>query len=129
MEILHLIGRIILGGFFAYSGFNHFVGLSGSSQYARSKGVPAPKLAVLGTGLMLILGGASVILGLWPNIGLWMIIAFLVPTSFIMHDFWAVPEDQKQMQMINFTKNMALAGAALMMLVTAPEAWPYTLSG
>lgn len=127
MDILHLIGRLIFGGFFIYNGVQHFMNLEGMKGYAGSKGVPAPGLAVAGSGLLLLLGGASVLLGLWPQIGLALLVLFLVPVAFMMHDFWAVPEDQKEAEMVNFTKDVALAGAALMMMIGAAD-WPYLLA-
>lgn len=127
MDILHLIGRIIFGGFFIYNGVQHFMGLEAMKGYAGSKGVPAPGLAVAGSGLLLVLGGASVLLGLGPQVGLAMLVLFLVPVAFMMHDFWAVSEEQKQAEMVNFAKNMALAGAALMMMIGA-AGWPYLLA-
>jgi uncharacterized membrane protein YphA (DoxX/SURF4 family) len=56
MDTLFLIGRIIFGFYFVFNGFNHFSNLSMMSGYAQSKGVPAPKLAVIFTGLLLLLG-------------------------------------------------------------------------
>ncbi len=127
MDILHLLGRIVFGGFFLYNGVQHFMNLDGMKGYGGSRGVPAPGLAVAGSGTLLLLGGASVLLGLWPQIGLALLVLFLVPVAFLMHNFWAVPEDQKQAEMVNFSKNMALAGAALMMM-TGAGAWPYLLA-
>lgn len=129
MDTLHLVGRILFAGFFIVSGANHFTKLDAMKSYAGSKGVPAPGLAVPFTGLLLLAGGLSVLLGLWAYIGLGLLILFLVPTAFMMHDFWAVPEDQKQAEMVNFMKNIALAGAALMMLLSAYQGWPYDLGG
>lgn len=129
MEVLHLLGRVIFGGFFIYNGINHFIQLDGMKGYAASKGLPAPALAVAGSGALMLLGGLSVLLGLWPQIGLWFLILFLVAAAVMMHNFWAVPEEQKQAEMINFTKNIALAGAALMMLIFAGDAWPFSLGG
>ena len=56
------------------------------------------------------------ILGVFPVIGLISIILFLLPVSFIIHNFWEVPEEQKMNEQINFMKNMALAGAALALM-------------
>lgn len=128
MEILHLVGRVIFGGFFIYNGLNHFMNLGMMKGYAGSKDVPAPGLAVTGTGIMLVVGGVSVLLGLWPQVGLWILVLFLVPVSFLMHDFWAAPPEQRQSEMINFMKNLALLGATLMMLQTSSD-WTYTLGG
>jgi putative oxidoreductase len=121
-----LIGRIIFGGFFIFSGLNHFMNLGMMSGYAESKGTPAPQVAVAGSGVMLLAGGLSVVLGVLPVIGLILIILFLLPVSFVVHDFWAVPEEQKMNEQIHFMKNMALAGAALALLY-GTSSWPLAL--
>ena len=96
--------------------------------YAASKGVPSPSLAVVGSGLLILLGGLGVLLGVYTQISLWLIIIFLVPVSFKMHNFWTVAEPQaKMMEQVNFMKNMALVGAALMMMLLS-EPWVWSLS-
>lgn len=129
MDFLFLIGRILYSLIFIMSGMNHFMQLEVMSQYAQSKGVASsPKLAVAGSGVLILLGGLSVLLGLYPIIGLILIIVFLVPTSVIMHNFWAIDDpQQKQMELVNFLKNMAMLGAALMLL--SVRDWPLSLAG
>jgi uncharacterized membrane protein YphA (DoxX/SURF4 family) len=117
LDILFLAGRVIFGGYFVFNGLDHFMKLGMMAGYAKSKGVPAPSIAVPVTGLMILLGGLSIILGFHPTIGSILLAAFLIPTSFIMHGYWRVQEPQGKMaEMVNFTKNMALLGALLMFL-------------
>jgi uncharacterized membrane protein YphA (DoxX/SURF4 family) len=93
------------------------------APYAESKGVPAPELAVKLSGIPLILGGASLLLGAKPKLGTLAILGFLAGVSPIMHDFWRTEDPEKRMNdMINFTKNMALAGGALA-LMGVDEPW------
>ncbi len=128
MEILLLLGRIIFGGFFIMSGINHFTNVGMMSGYAGSKNVPAPALAVIGTGVLLALGGLSVLLGILPVLGLLLLILFLVPTSLLMHNFWTIQDPQaRAADQINFLKNMALTGAALALMYGAAT-WPLTIS-
>ena len=47
MIYLFVLGRILLGGYFIMSGFNHFKNLGMLTGYAQSKGVPMPKAAVM----------------------------------------------------------------------------------
>jgi len=127
MRTLFVLGRTIFGGFFAYSGINHFQNTEGMGQYAGAKGVPAPERAVQATGALLLAGGLSVILGLKPREGLAALVAFLIPVSLQMHRFWEEQEQQKrQIEMINFMKNMALVGAALAMM-QVEEPWPASI--
>ena len=107
--------------------FNHFKNLNYMSEYAKAKGTPSPKVAVAGTGVILLVGGLSVLLGLYPVVGIILLIIFLLGVSFQMHNFWKVADAQaKQIDMINFTKNMALVGALLMFLLL-PHPWPMSL--
>jgi putative oxidoreductase len=129
MRALFIIGRTLFGGFFAYSGINHFRQAEGMGQYASAKGVPKGQQAVMATGALLLAGGVSVIAGVRPRQGLAAIVAFLVPVSLQMHRFWEENDPQKrQLESINFMKNMALVGAALAMMQLA-EPWPASLDG
>lgn len=128
MDLLFLIGRILFGGIFVMNGINHFAKRAMMTQYSAAKHVPAPALAVLVSGALLLLGGLSVVLGLWPQIGLWFLVAFLVVVTPTMHNFWTVTDpNQKMGEMTNFLKNVALLGAALMMLRAAEAPWPLSL--
>jgi putative oxidoreductase len=127
MNIAFLVGRIIFGGYWLMASFNHFKNLNAMSGYAKAKGTPLPKLAVAGTGVILLAGGLSVLLGVYPVIGISLLIIFLLGVSIQLHDFWKVDDVQmKQAEMINFTKNMALVGALLMFLLL-PHPWPMSL--
>jgi putative oxidoreductase len=111
------LGRILFGGYFVYNGFNHFKMLDMMSGYAKSKGAPMPKLSVAFSGLLLIVGGLSVLFDILPGFGLAALVLFLVPVTFIMHAFWKIQDPMAKMgEMINFTKNIALLGAVLILL-------------
>ena len=122
---LFLIGRILYGGFFVMGGLNHFRNLGMMSGFTASKGVPAAKGAVLFSGLLILVGGLSVIVGWHVRIGLACIVLFLLPVTFLMHNFWVETEMMPRInQMVNFQKNVALLGAALMMLMV-PRPWVF----
>ena len=127
MKAVFLIGRIVFGGFFLYNGINHFKQQKVLSQYAGAKNVPHPDLAVMASGLAMAVGGASVILGLKPQIGTLAIMAFLGTASPLMHNFWTVQDpNQRQQELINFSKNIALLGAAL--ALAGVEDWPASIA-
>ena len=115
-DIAFLIGRILVGGYFLMSGFNHLSKMEMMTGYTKSKGLPMAGLMVPLSGVMMMLGGLSFLLGLYPLIGVILIVTFLVVASFKMHNFWAAPEDQKMAEMSNFMKNMGLIGSILMFL-------------
>ena len=117
MKAPFLIGRLVFGGFFLYNGIHHFRDHKQMAQYAQMKGVPAGEVAVIGSGVALTAGGASILLGVKPKLGALAILGFLAGVSPVMHDFWKQEDPgQRQNEMINFSKNMAMAGAALALL-------------
>ncbi|MGH9159749.1 MAG: DoxX family membrane protein [Vicinamibacteraceae bacterium] len=120
-------GRAVFGGFFLYNGINHFLNCGQLAAYARSKQVPMPRMAVLGSGALLLAGGLSLLTGVRPRIGASLIGTFLAGVSPHMHAFWNIADDeQRGPEMINFTKNMALLGGACL-AASLPEPWPASL--
>lgn len=117
--IIFLIGRIMFGGYFVMMGFNHFKNNKMLAGYAASKGVPSPSLAVYVSGLMIFFGGVGIISNMYPTVSLVLIIAFLVPVSFMIHSYWKNSDPMAKMaDMTHFFKNMALIGAALMLIAS-----------
>jgi len=129
METAFLVGRFIVGIYYLYNAYNHFSKLNMMSGYAQSKGVPSPKLAVFAAGILLLVGGLSIITGYQPTIGAAALVLFFLPVTFMMHNFWKVQDPMARMgEMVNFTKNMALMGSALMFLAI-PQPWPFSFGG
>lgn len=123
MKIPFLIGRAVFGGFFIYNGVHHLLQRNQMKSYVAAKKVPMPDAAVTVSGLALLLGGTSILLGVKPKVGSAALAAFLATVSPLMHDFWNAPSEQQNGEMIHFAKNMALLGAALALL-GMEEPWP-----
>jgi uncharacterized membrane protein YphA (DoxX/SURF4 family) len=119
-----LLARVLFGGVIAFTGLNHFLDAEGMIGYAQAKGIPMASLGVPVSGGMLIAGGLGIILGVYPAVAAGAIALFLLAATPTMHDFWNAPEDQKQGELNNFLKNVALLGGALVFLVFASEVWP-----
>lgn len=118
MDIVLLVGRVLFALIFINSGIAHLTKLQAMVGYAQFKKVPAAKASVIVTGLMLIIGGLYIALGVYADLGALLLALFLVPTAFMMHNFWTIEDAQaKQGETINFFKNLSLAGAALIIFV------------
>ena len=123
MKAPFLIGRMLFGGFFLMSGIDHLRKHGQMAPYAESKGVPAADLAVKLSAVPLIIGGASMLLGVKPKLGAMALVAFLAGVTPTMHDFWRNENpEERQSNQTNFLKNLALAGGALA-LMGVEEPW------
>ena len=116
MEIVQYVGLILFAVPFVLSGIGHLVNRGPMSQYAAYKGVPAPLVSTVVTGVLLIVAPLLVIFGIIPQIALAFLALFLVVTAVKMHNYWAVEPEAKMGEQVNFNKNVGLAGAALALL-------------
>lgn len=111
--LLLLAGRIVFAFFFVMAGYRHVVGGAEMTGYARSVGFPLPALAPWPSGVLLLAGGLSIALGVWPDIGALLLIVFLAPAMVWFHPFWKMPEDQQQAQSQAFFRNLTFIGACI----------------
>jgi uncharacterized membrane protein YphA (DoxX/SURF4 family) len=117
MRLIYGIGRLIVGGFFLYNGFNHLTHVDALEGYAAAKNTPSPRFDVQASGALMLASGASLALGIKPVLGALGAAAFLAAVTPMMHDFWTQTDpQQKQTEMIHFSKNLALLGATIALL-------------
>jgi len=112
-----LVARILIALIFILSGFAKIGGFDGTVGYIASKGLPLPQLAAIGAIIVELGGGILLVLG-WKS--RWAAAAMLLFTgvaAVIFHNFWAVPPEQAQNQMIHFMKNVSMIGGLLLVLV------------
>lgn len=127
MDVALIVARILIGLPFLAFGMNHFAMREQMVGYAGMKGAPAPGVTVPLTGLWQIVGALSVILGIYPVVGAWLLLAWLVTVSFIMHPFWKEEGEMKANDMQHFMKHVSW-GAALFALIVL-NTWGPTIVG
>jgi putative oxidoreductase len=125
-DLLLLAARLLFGGVIAFMGLNHFLQADQMTGYAQHKGLPAPKLSVLASGAVLVLGGLGIVAGAFPVLAGLAVAGFLFVSAVTMHAFWAVPDEQQQDELTQFLKNVALAGGALAIAAFGLSTWAYS---
>ena len=98
------------------SGIAHFAKLEAMTGYAQYKKLPAAKLGVMISGLFFLLGGIYIAAGFWVDLGALLLAITLILAAVIFHNFWKETDPTaKQNEMIAFNKDIALAGASLIL--------------
>ncbi len=120
-----LAARACLSLIFLLSGLNKIGNFSGTQGYMEQHGMPAAALMLVGAIVLELAGGLSVLLGLKARWGALALIIFLIPASLIFHAFWKVPQEQQQVQMIMFLKNVSILGGLLMIAARGPGAMSF----
>lgn len=118
MDAIVLVARVLFVGVFLASAMGHLTQTGMMAGFAASKGVPLARPVVLISGVQILVGALSVLLGVWADLGALLLVAFLVPTAFVMHGFWGESEPQAKMtEQAQFLKDLGLAGGALFVFV------------
>lgn len=112
MKYIQLIGRALFSLIFLMAPAKHFS--AQTIAYAASQGVPFATLLVPSSGIMALLGAISIIIGYKARIGSILLIAFLLPITFTIHNFWAISDPVfSELHSAMFMKNIAMMGAAM----------------
>jgi uncharacterized membrane protein YphA (DoxX/SURF4 family) len=116
MDAVLVIGRVLFALIFVASGINHITKAEHMTGYAQFKKVPAAKASVILSGVLFLLAAASLILGVYADLGALVLAVLLVIMAVMFHNFWTQTDpQQKQMEQIAFFKNISMAGGALVM--------------
>lgn len=113
------LGRLLYGGILAQMAVDGLRNVDERAQYADAKNIPMPKVATAVSHWLLLIGGAGIVLWRLPKLAAMSVVTFFIGVTPMMHNFWAVDEEQKQQETINFLKNSALLGSALLVLGVA----------
>jgi uncharacterized membrane protein YphA (DoxX/SURF4 family) len=115
MNALFIIGQVLAGLYFISSGVSHLTKVEAMTGYAKYKKLPAAKLGVILSGLLMLVAGAFILLGYYVDLAAIALAIFLVLAAIIFHNFWTIEDATAKMgDMVNFMKNIGLAGVLLM---------------
>lgn len=118
VDVLALIGRVLFALLFLGSAYGHLANSAAMAGYAKAKKLPAARFFVIASGIWIALGALAVLFGVWADLGALMLAAFLFATAFVFQGFWSETDPQaRQATMIQFQKDIALAGASLLLFV------------
>lgn len=120
--VLTLLARILLATIFLMSALgNKIPNYNAVAEFMGSEGVPEPKVLLAGAIACLLLGGVSLVLGLYARVGAFLLLVFLLLATYYFHDFWTFADPKAQQeQMIQFLKNLGLMGGMLFIVANGP---------
>lgn len=119
-NLLVLIGRVLLSLIFVLSGLDKITGWYDTGAYMASKGIPFVSF-FLGAAIVLELGGGLLVaLGYRARLGALALSVFVISTTLVFHNFWAVAGPDVQLQTIMFLKNLSMLGGLLLVVAYGP---------
>jgi putative oxidoreductase len=112
---IFLLGRLLLGGIFVFSGYGKILGLAAFAATLEKRGVPyASVLAAVGA-CVEFFGGLAVVLGIEVRYAAVLMGGFVIVATLISHRFWELEGAARQAQQVQFLKNVAIIGGFVLL--------------
>jgi putative oxidoreductase len=118
--VVLLLGRLAMAAIFLPSGLGKLENLGGFAQTLAGKGLPAAYAWAVVGALSEFLGSICVILGLKTRWAALLMIVFTSVAALISHNFWTMQGQPRQLNYIQFMKNLAIIGGFLFLFVAGP---------
>jgi putative oxidoreductase len=119
--IITVVGRILLCAIFFMTAVGQYIPhFNVVADRIDAAGMPQPKVGLVVAIAFLIIGSLSVLVGYKARIGAALLLIFLGLEAYCFHSFWVADADHRPTQEVQFMKNVALAGAMLMIIANGP---------
>ena len=115
-----LFARVLMMVLFVLFGWQKLAGFSGTVAYMASTGAPIPALSAVIAVAVELAGGLLILAGFYTRPLALIFAVYTVATALIGHRYWALQGMDQYMAMINFYKNVSIAGGMLLLAITGP---------
>jgi len=118
-----VVARVLVATMFILNGLN-IIGQTLATHELAAYGAPAsfvPGLIIAGRTLQIV-AGTCLIPGVYPRVSALGLLLFLIPATIMAHSFWkAIDTPLYQVQLINFSKNLSMAGGLIFIIATRKQ--------
>ena len=122
--LVALVGRVGICAVFVLSVvFTKIPHFSDVAAHMAREGIVLPKVALVLTIGLLLVGSVSVIVGYKARLGALLLAIFLAAATFYFHDFWNMDKEDAHVQQIMFMKNVSMLGTMLFIMAVGAGPW------
>lgn len=112
-EVTWLLGRLLLGAYFAWAGIHHFTALAPISAAMAARGVPAARAVLVIGSIFQTVCGLALIFAFWPAWAALGLVLFTIAASTMLLNFWSMQGDARASAVSTWKTNLALIGGLL----------------
>ena len=118
-----LLARLLLMVLFVIFGWNKIESFSATVPYMGSVGVPMPAATAGIAVIMEFVVGLAIVVGFYTRPLALLLGLYTLAAAVIGHQFWHMVDPERIGTMINFYKNVSIAGGLLLLCVTGPGSY------
>jgi putative oxidoreductase len=115
-----LVARLLLMALFVIFGWSKLMGFTGTVAYMTSEGVPLPAVSAAVAVIMEFFVGIAIVLGFYTRPLALLLALYTLAAALIGHPFWNMVDPDRTGAMINFYKNVSIAGGLLLLCLIGP---------
>ena len=127
-DALILVARILMMSLFVISGFGKITDFTGTVNYMQYVHAPLPQVAAGVAIVMELFVGLALLIGFRVRVLALALLVFVAGTSMIGHPFWTMTGDSRDLNQVQFLKNLAIMGGLLLLSITGSGRYSVTKS-
>ena len=117
-DIFDLISRLFLSAIFLFESYSSVKHISRSKATMLHYGFHWNlELLLYTASFLLLVGGIFLLIGYRPGFAVTLLLIYWIPVTFMVYQFWDAPEGTKNIQTVNFLKNIAIIGGLIHILI------------
>lgn len=118
-SILQIIGHVMIAFLFLFRGVTSLPEFARHTETLGSHRIPFPRFILVCGFVVMLVGGAMVLIDFYSPIAAGGLILFTVIANFTYHDFWKMTEPrQRQTHLWIFCNNIAVMGGLILVVAS-----------
>lgn len=117
-EFFDLLSRIFLASIFLFESYSSIKHVSRTKATMLEYGFTwYPEIVLYTASFILFIGGFFLLIGYRARFAVILLLVYWLPVTFLVYDFWTAPDGVKNIQTLNFLKNIAITGGLMHILI------------
>ena len=117
-SVWQIIAHLMIAFLFLYRCFTAWPRFDEHAGRLADRGMPLPRLALLGGFGLMLVGGASVALDYYAPYGAGLLIIFTMSANYLYHNFWDMEGGERNRHLYTACNNVAVMGGLLLVIAT-----------
>ena len=114
-HVFDLLGRMLMSAIFIFEAIDSIMYAEQTKMTMAQYGIMWRQDLLLYLSItMLSIGALMLLTGYRVKFGVWLLLLYWLPVTFIVYSFWNDPVEVQRLHAIFFMRNMAIAGGLLM---------------
>lgn len=114
---LYFVARLFIAAIFLFGAAGKFFNYDSMAGYMQSKGLTNIPALLYIAAFVELFGGIALVINYKAKLAALVLFLFLIPVTYIMHDFWNLTGPEQMQNLVHFFCNIAIAGGLILVMI------------